>query len=226
MWGAPPPDGATIWRYFSLPKLLHTLQKKSLFFPSVSMLEDPWEGHWTEDEFQNVIATFKKLPDFDLDWANVIREVNKKSTFVSCWHQSDHESAAMWTTYGTEGIGVKSTVGALKSAFEVEERPIGIAVVRYTDQLPDVPPLTQAVFRKRPSFEHEHEIRAVCFDSSAQEDGIHVRVELEKLVQGIYVSPRAPLWLRAVLREVLETELKRDGLQRVPVALSSLYDPL
>jgi hypothetical protein len=106
MWGETPPDDSKIWRYISLPKLLHLLQTKDLFFASVSSLSknDPWDGHWAEDEFQDVIATFNRM--LNLDWPRVTRDAIKKSTFVNCWYRSDYESAAMWTIYGKDGVAL------------------------------------------------------------------------------------------------------------------------
>ena len=91
-------------------------------------------------------------------------EYVKKSAFVNCWHQSDWESAAMWALYAQRhGLAVKSTVAALQRSFASDVRDVFVVRVRYTDKLPDEPPVIRAIFRKRPSFAHEREIRAfIC----------------------------------------------------------------
>lgn len=94
-----------------------------------------------------------------------------------------------------------------------------IVAVQYTDKLPDVPPLIQAVSRKRRSFSHEQEIRALITDASVEKEGVHVTVDLLVLVDSIYLL--APSWQR----DVLESEVRIHGLNK-PVIRSSLYDQL
>lgn len=73
----------------------------------------------------------------------------------------------------------------------------------YTNALSDVPRLSRIVFRKRPSFRHEQEVRALIYDSSRPKE-VYVKVNLEVLLDSVYVMPLAP---RRV-RDVLECEVR------------------
>ena len=45
-------DGSMrLWRYFSLPKLLHLLQSGALYFARLDQLDDPFEGFPTNTEY-------------------------------------------------------------------------------------------------------------------------------------------------------------------------------
>ena len=55
----------------------------------------------------------------------------KNVYYVNCWHAGEHESAALWGSYaGHAGLAVKSSVGRLKSAIDVEW-PFHIGEVSY-----------------------------------------------------------------------------------------------
>lgn len=76
--------------------------------------------------------------------------------------------------------------------------------------------LTDPFFLKRKSFEHEHEFRALVFDlpihngtidwecSAFPGGGVAVPIDLEMLVEAIYVAPGAPPWFRQVVESAVE----------------------
>ena len=53
---------------------------------------------------------------------------------VSCWHESEHESDAMWKLYSAsgQGIAIESTIGQLRTCFGNREGLL-IDRVRYMD---------------------------------------------------------------------------------------------
>jgi hypothetical protein len=88
--------------------------------------------------------------------------------YLSCWHYSQHESAAMWSLYQRDGYGiaVRSTFRRLTESFK-SERLIYAGLVKYVDfdtsVIPDDNSYAPYLY-KRLSFEHEHEMRAVTAD--------------------------------------------------------------
>lgn len=239
-FGGPLEDDAEhIWRYMSLAALLQMLQSRTLFFPSIGELAatDPWEGRWYGGEEpvvrhavkESVRRQLEKRPETEedrkhyetADFTSNIQKALGKWTYISCWHSNSGESAAMWTIYGANsGIAVQSRVGLLKSAFAVEERPVAICRVDYDSSLgPKDPPIRLAL-RKRSSFSHEREIRAVVVDTS-NEIGLKVKLDLDALVEKIYIWPLALPWML----DVVKAEVRLHGLDK-SVAKSSLYDPV
>jgi hypothetical protein len=73
---------------------------------------------------------------------------------------------------------------------------------------------------KRASFDYEREYR-LCValeDHEMEQTGKHVPIDLEKLIEGVYVSPAAPPWVLEVVRK----EVQIHGLS-MPVVSSPLY---
>ena len=68
---------------------------------------------------------------------NRMEEINKKwpkYVAVNCWHENEHESAAMWKLYikSVEGIAIQSTYSKLKKSF-INDEIIFIGKVKYID---------------------------------------------------------------------------------------------
>jgi hypothetical protein len=86
--------------------------------------------------------------------------------YVSCWHQSPHESAALWGLYlrSGEGVAVQSTLGRLHEVLQTTSDDIVIGKVLYKDfkkfAIGSTVPL-RLLLNKRESFEHEKEYRAI-----------------------------------------------------------------
>ncbi|HFF3186763.1 TPA: DUF2971 domain-containing protein, partial [Bacillus cereus] len=70
-------------------------------------------------------------------------------------------------------------------------------------------------FTKRLSFKHEEEVRVVYSaldekgfwdDTTKYEDiyGINLKVDLNELIESIYISPDAPPWFASVVEVILE----------------------
>lgn len=238
--GEPPGDDAAhIWRYVSLPVLLQMLQTRTLFFPSIATLArtDPWEGRWYAAEApvvrRGVKESMLRQLDADpgteedrrsletMDFTGVFQKAIGKSVNVSCWHENSEESAAMWTIYGAHhGIAVQSRMGLLKSALAIEERPVAIARVAYGSSIGMKEAPIRLALRKRGSFSHERELRGIVVTELSNAAGTPVRVDLEALVEKLYVWPLAPSWMV----DIVKTEVRLHGLEK-PIERSPLYDP-
>ena len=111
----------------------------------------------------------------------------------------------MWAISGSDhGIAVTSDVGSLKAAFP-SERCISLDRVKYCDALDDKA-LADCLYFKRTSFAHERELRV----SPAQPQfgaqtsgGIHLRVDLNKLVKKVWLNPKSARWLVEVVQQVV-----------------------
>jgi hypothetical protein len=172
-----PHDDVGIWRYMDVARFLALLDSKSLYFARVSELGDPWEGAFPLHERREMEARLA-LHGLSIDDLGSIAPLSGLFV-VSCWHQNDRESVAMWKLYttGAEGIAMRTTIGRLKAVLARNTLSTVIGKVRYLDHDLDddnhdldddnlvhriLNPLTP-LFYKRQTFQHEREVRAVTF---------------------------------------------------------------
>ncbi len=156
--------------------------------------------------------------------------------YINCWHLNHCESAAMWKLYlkSDEGIAVRTTFDRLRSCFDRRdaEREVRIGRVTYLDYETGVIN-TGNIFSpflcKRLSFSHEQEVRAVFVkhpsgpeEMTAWPCGLGAAVDLDTLIEEIFVAPPAPHWIH----ELINAVAMRYGL-RAPVRHSRLSeDPI
>lgn len=168
-------------------------------------------------------------------------------TFINCWHVAEHESAAMWRLYGKEGasIAVQSTFRRLRRVLPENmdnygsplDGHIDIALVQYVDYSTDRIPeghMFDAFLYKRKSFEHERELRAFFQEmpkSSPGREGLvaippsetgrQVPVNLDQLIEAIYVVPTSPASVYDLIQKIcarygLNKPIYRSSLEEVP----------
>ena len=197
-----PPRSSVLWRYMGLEKFIHMLQVSGLFFAYPGKLDDPFEGSLPA-------ATIERLRF--LNAAELIENSTKKGHVVSCWHELDHESEAMWRLHAGRGAGI-----AIKTDFEslMESLTPGwiddphdtfmAGRVRYVDyDTEDIPVLHgMPLFYKRVSFSHEKEVRVACFENENESSqGVTWHVDLDKLVHEIVASPLVEDWMFGIVEE-------------------------
>jgi len=178
-----------------------------------------------EDQIRSSMERFDAAQSLHLEW-------QRQWTYISCWHMNDNESAAMWRLYAAsnQAIAIRSTFRKLHDCLRPHVQPPHgepkLGMVRYADYDIDVVPRNVHLaeyFYKRKSFAHEMEVRAVMQDlplvpaSSGNSatglaydtarlplEGRLLLVDLDSLIEEIYVAPGAPAWLGEVIRGVVE----------------------
>ncbi len=209
------PDSPLVWRYINLAKFLDLLQTSELHFTRLDRLDDPYE-----------IALSKAV---SARMAECDREANQH-TYVNCWYEGQYESAAMWSIYSKEGgVAIQSSRTWLDSALrfpgDAPEGVSGTAVgpVEYLNQEAigellrtfgrGVQTRTDSHFSKRVSLSHEKETRLAMGlrgDIKGPPPHLRLKVNLEKLIDRIYVSPAAQPWVSQVVRR----EVEKYGLEK------------
>lgn len=224
-----PPDDAILWRYMSFTKFVSLLAKDALFFVRANHFTDPFEGTLglanlaelgSEQENPNSLPT--KVRVF---------ETMKKAHLVSCWHENDFESAAMWNIYSSteDGIAIKTRFSSLAASLTCESL-VEISRVLYLDYERDRIPdgfMFGPLLCKRKSFEHEKEVRAFITDNPdtgrdgyaffPDTPGEYFGVDVSELVKEVVLAPSSVPWLE----EIVQTTLNKFGLD-VTVRKSSL----
>ena len=131
----PPPSGAVLWRYLDFTKFVSLLDKQAVFFSRADKLGDPFEGSYTKFNIAIRPTIYgDTIPDHAIQQMSDLVRESRRFTLVSCWHWSDHESAAMWRLYSREGDGVavKTTFGSFAQCFKTDEDVL-IGRVNYID---------------------------------------------------------------------------------------------
>ena len=220
-----------IWRYIDLTKLLSLLETQSVYFCRSGKLNDPFECSITKPALE---AMKKEVP---LPTQKIFHSFKEKA-FLSCWHLSEYESEAMWKLYSNFnlGIAIKSSVGGLMKSFSIEERyDIYIGEVNYLDYEKDFfnyGNIFCYFCNKRESFECEKEIRAMVShalenpERKANESydglGVNIKVDLNQLIENIYIAPFSPPWYFDLVKSVLkryntEFDVSPSSLDREPL---------
>lgn len=239
--GIEPEDlNADIWRFMDLRKFSDLLTGQ-MYFRRADLFTDRSEG-LPPEEYEHVL----NLNRYDL---KDVRERNnsigfiaqmRQSYYISCWYLFGEETAAMWKTYGENGVAVRSTYNRLKSVLNVLPDDAMLGLVRYGAEHLTRWNLMQFISTKQKQYEHEKEVRAMLWIRDPNEsgnrhidrdnciheqpvyptpnpEGIKRAVDLATLISEVIVSPYArPTRLAGVRRAV------RDSGQAFPATPSDL----
>jgi hypothetical protein len=222
---APLPAGTRIWRYMDFAKFVSFLERRALFFAQLSTLSDPFEG-----AFAKANLTRRGIMQPGAANERYLRDPvfsRNRTVVVNCWHLGHHESVALWRQYASANasVCVQSTYRRLRQSIP----DVDIGRLRYIDYgLQPVPETHMALplLHKRVAFSHERELRAFMFLSTRFYDGVEEAVggywrdvDLDVLIQRIYVAPQSPAWIA----DLVHSLAGRYGL-KAPVVQSSLDD--
>ena len=232
----PPEDDAILWRYMDFTKFVSLLETQSLFFARADKLGDPFEGAYSKVNVALRPVLYEgKIPESGLKQIAAFAKEARRFTKISCWHEADHESAAMWRLYSREhdGIAIRTDFKSLSQSFTCSDN-VFIGKVNYVDYNRTFIPegsIFYPFLHKRQSFEHEREVRAITLNLLAcdgkidlsQEvhaEGEYYTVNLSLLVQEVIVAPYASDWFLGLVQSVAV----RYGL-KASVTRSRLAEP-
>lgn len=237
-----PDDDDALWRYIDFTQLISILETKSLWFSAASGFTDKWEGGLTERQVEQISDSIPSFVENGADTVRQLYDALRATTYISCWHHRDEETASMWELYNDRGkeVAIKTTVGDLRRALRWSDDMI-MGCVEYKDYNGggDLFPITRnsPFFHKRLSFKHEEEFRVVKSEFNlpegvGMEDGLReivvekggagraISVNRETLIDEVVVSPVAGGWMRSLVEKVLDTH----ELDDVVVSDSKLGD--
>ncbi len=213
-----PPHDVVLWRYLDFTKFVSLLELHALFFARADRLGDPFEGSYSKANIELRPELYKgRIPDDTFKQLAKFSKELPRFTLISCWHESTHESAAMWRLYSreTDGIAIKTNSASFTKSFTCDE-DIYIGRVKYVDYETDFIPEGQTFYpylHKRKSFEHEREVRAMTrtiplkdgkLDVSQDicETGKYYPIDVFLLVNEVVVAPYAPDWFLELVHSV------------------------
>ena len=240
----PPADNTVLWRYMDFTKFVSLLDRSALFFTRADKLGDPFEGSLPHPTRHAARQFHEGYPDNLQTMFNAIKQ-KSQYMLISCWHENDRESAAMWRLYSKDdsGIAIKTTFHSFKRSFTCSAEVL-IGQISYLDYETDTftynSPLAPFL-SKRKSFEHEREVRAIIQtpppeDGKAEKGkqivcsegtfdvGNYYKVDLSLLVQEVVVAPYAPDWLLELIKAVATRYDLMASVKKSPLADNPTWD--
>jgi len=210
-----------LWRYLSLERFLDLLITQELHFGRIDQFGDHFEGMWATKDYESVK---NQLGD---DAANRWKEVlnmTRKHIAVSCWHESETESAAMWQIFNTsrDGVAILTTFGKLQTELSSNTKQedhivfFDMARVKYLNHLNEsfvdvgakgdnlfYPPMC-----KNSSYTHEKEVRALIANTFMKDEfpktGYKLKVDVNNLIDKVIINPNAPKRINNTLASILD----------------------
>ena len=212
-----PDPQASVWRYRDFTKFVALIDTRSLWFSKPTLLGDPWELAYTR---ANLRRFQERLGEVFRDDVLKNYRATLASMFVSCWHMSDVESAAMWRLYlsSLEGVAVQSSWSDLTASIGQTRDPVSGGLVRYIDfEVDDTNDATNMFFpttTKRLSFAYEQEVRLVTwwrpdrtrgvpdYEQIPQQPGIMVPIDIDRAIHRVVLCPGSSAWFKDLVRRV------------------------
>jgi hypothetical protein len=152
----------------------------------------------------------------------------RNMAYICCFHMNSIESTALWSSYtpNNKGVAIQTTFDRLCKCFHIDHKNTeNIGIVQYIDYSPESSETIDVLkwaplplFYKRKNFEHEKELRAIIpFPASVLHGGeltketldsfpkgLLINVDLDILIERIYLAPSSPQWIRDLLNSILK----------------------
>lgn len=246
-----PEDSSILWRFMDFVKFISLLSTSSLYFCRIDQFKDPFEGakgiYENKEKWDKHYLNFFKeailnppeeyvnaqpLKEAEvesqarelLDDIEMLGKRSLKEIFVNCWYENKWESEAMWNLSlqnSTQSVAISTSYGKLCASLN-DYLDIEIGRVNYIDFDTHYSGINSSHFYKRKSLEHEKEVRAVirCHDAKKIK-GKLIKINLNELIQDIYVSPQSPKWFQNLVIDILkryklDRSVKRSRIERKP----------
>ena len=233
-----PDNKSVLWRFMDFTKFVSLLKTRSLFFCRADIFNDPFEGargllqnkpKWDEYYLNFFIDAIQTAPgESERNRTNneVLEEAQKllnqfnsnKRTdyypFISCWHENEFESEAMWKLYTStleHGIAIKTTYERLYDSLG-RNPDISIGRVNYIDYSNEFAKHSGTYWFKRRSFEYEKEVRAIIYDKHLDNKvGKIIPLDIDLLIDEVYLSPTSQEWFYDILQDIMNKyNLKKE----------------
>ncbi|MFO7559237.1 MAG: hypothetical protein R6X10_10445 [Desulfobacterales bacterium] len=211
----PENEDIKVWRYMDFTKFVSLIESQRLYFTRADRFKDPFEGSWPKvNVAMREIVPEGIPPDGHDAYLKATRDLgghfknSRRFMAINCWCMNEYESAAMWKLYlkSDEGIAIQSTYAKLKQSLIDDER-IYLGKVKYIDYDKEYiggGNVLNPFVHKRKSFEHEQEIRVIVSKWPTRiEKSLQIKVDIETLIERIYVAPSASDWFADLVEAVI-----------------------
>ncbi|WP_461638612.1 DUF2971 domain-containing protein [Labilibaculum euxinus] len=217
-----------LWRYMDLWKFLEIVNTSSLFFPSVDLLGDQFEGKIPDKVYLSMKEHDKRngREDSFVDvFKNFMEDYSRNKTLTLSWNAAENESFALWKMYAKDrlGIAIKTDFERLKNCFRSTDEEIYIGEVSYFDDNNPEYNFGQfsTLLTKHIYYNYEKEVR--CLTRMEDDENLrfkNVKVDLNELIDEVYLSPFA---YKSGLLEIIEF-LKEKHKLKFEIKMSGIND--
>lgn len=223
-----------LWRYIDFTQFVFLVEKECLWLPAASTFTDRWEGGLTSTQIERISENLPSFLERGEESVEQLYDALRATTYISCWHHREQETAAMWEFYNDRGkeVAIKSSVEELRSAIQrADDLVMGNVNYENYDSGGDLFPVTRnsPFFHKRLSFQHEQEFRIVKSEfnlperaplddglkdrvQSGGEPGRRLSVDVGSLIDEVVISPVVGGWVQELVEEVLSTHELEDSI--------------
>ena len=223
-----PHGNTTVWRYMGLDKFLDLIANSRLFFTSVSNLTDRHEMslpiNIAELEAEELEDRGISSDILNKEYRSIERryQLIRKSALVNCWSLGRDESYALWKIYlggAKAGLAIRTTVSRLREGLirgeNIDNDEVYIGKIQYKNYLP-LKDLSEyrLITTKREFYKYEEELRLFIIHTHEAErennlsnkinTGKYFSVDIEKMIDKLYLSPFVGTWFGESIRQVLE----------------------
>ena len=242
------PHGNTvIWRYLSLDKFLDLLVTSEIFFSNAGRMTDKYEGTVPKRNRKYFVKHLTNQTEFftpeeaEIEAGFKVESIDsfKNLTLLNCWTISQHESYALWKIYlggAKAGVAIKTTVSKLEKAIRMGNDPVDddiyLSKVNYTDYIKEGHDNRfKIITTKNDFYNYENELRLFILHFPKSEGGTvppydirvgrRLKVDLNELIDSIYLSPFSGRWLDDTLIKTINA-VKPDLTAKIEN--SEIYD--
>ena len=236
-------DETTIFKYMDFVSFYALLINKTLFFKRLDKFSDLNEGTLSDEVIEQIrlnrsnfeYTLSEEAERYAVKYAEkVISE--KPFTLCNSWTIDDVDNYAMWKIYlkgYSEGVAIKTTVGRLKSALNYQSnKSLHFGKVNYQPSKLKPINIFEVATTKATAYAYEKEFRAFLVQqfrvitlktsdkSTAFKDpkynvGCELSVDLQELIDVIYISPFATQWFKDLFNKTISTYMTEFPITNV-----------
>lgn len=210
---------STLWRYLDHFKFEDLIKSQSLYYSRLDRFEDKLEGVSPFSCIKAIASDPEKNEDQKREAIRLYKirmGRNREIAFASCWHINDKLNFEMWNSYGhmaSDSIAIRTSERKLSSTLKKSAFPFLNEPVQYFEE----PFFNQNAYWfptmfKRKEYKSEQEFRSILFVHGISLGGIRIKVNLQDLIDRIYVHPNASIDFFKKIRNFV----KANGL-RIPI---------
>jgi len=208
-----------LWRYLDYFKFEDLIKSQSLYFSRLDRFQDKLEGVSPFSCIKAIASDPEKNEEQKREAIRLYKirmERNRQIGFACCWHINDNLNFDMWDSYGrnvSDSIAIRTSERKLSSSLRKSGFPFLNEPVQYFEE----PYFNQNAYWfptmfKREEYQNEQEFRSILFAHGISLGGIRIKVNLEDLIDRIYVHPNAS---KDFFKEI-RNFVKASGLQ-IPI---------
>lgn len=228
-------------------KFSDIILKKHIYLRRIDKFEDPYEGYTSEQFKKALDQSYNALNVMGTDTRSAqenhlrAQRLLPAYSYASCWYLDEFESEEMWKIYGKDknSIAICTTVGSLYDSIAgiTDDYNFYFGKIDYLEKQEISSNWLKVAFRKNANFDFEKEFRVLgvmgkgianltfpYFNKLPKIDeinnplGIHVGLDVQSLIQQIYLSPNADADFKSSVEEILNV----SGYGNIECRLSSL----